>query len=218
MSSLDKVLRQSAAPAAEEAPAADLVLALSSALDGLCLYLASDDSDDDGDDDSGGEDDDGDSGHSSHGTYKALIKKGVKPAMAAKMCARSDKKVAASALAESACLILAGLTEPDAAPSSEPTYLGRVVALAAPLEEGVSARKVLAARAAADVLALAAKGAPMGDGGIPMHHPPFTGTHAHSHHLTAAHGHPHQHFGDNSHEGGPQHRPGSKPGTGGFGY
>ena len=123
MSALDKVLALSRpAEPAEENPAADLVLALSTALDGLRVYLAKSDPDDDGDDDSGGKgDSDSDSGHSSHGTYKALIKKGVKPAMAAKMCARSDKKVAASALAESACVILAGLTEPATAAAPEPT-------------------------------------------------------------------------------------------------
>lgn len=277
MTALEKLLALShpGAPA-EEDPAADLVLALSAALDGLRLYLAKSDPDDDGDDDSSAKgDSDSDSGHSSHGTYKALIKKGVKPAMAAKMCARSDKKVAATALAESACVILAGLTEPDAGTVPEPSYIGRMVALAAPAGESASERRasakagnalddgsypipdkkhlhsaaVLAAskhgnwkaaqslirrrarelgvelsslpgfgseKVEATMVALAAKA--MGDGGIPMHHPPFTGTHVHSHHLTAAHAHPHQHFGDNSHEGGPQHRPGSKPGTGGLGY
>lgn len=133
MSALDKVLKLSNPGAAsKEDPVGDLVLELSSALDGLRLYLASSDSDDDGDDDSGGKDDtDGDSGHSSHGTYKALIKKGVKPAMAAKMCARSDKKVAASGLADSACVILSRLVDGDPVIEPEPTYLGRVVALAA---------------------------------------------------------------------------------------
>lgn len=159
MSALDKVLALSrpAEPAGED-PAADLVLALSTALDGLRLYLAKSDPDDDGDDDSGGKgDSDSDSGHSSHGTYKALIKKGVKPAMAAKMCARSDKKVAASALAESACVILAGLTEPEEASAQEPTYLGRMVALAAPAGESASDRK-----------SLAAKGWALEDGSYPM--------------------------------------------------
>jgi hypothetical protein len=63
-------------------------------------------------------------------------------------------------------------------------------------------------KAAATMLALAAK---MNDGGIPMNHGPFTGTHAHSHFLSNAHGHPHQHVGDNNHDGGPLHRPGSQP-------
>lgn len=143
MSALDKVLALSrpAEPAGED-PAADLVLALSTALSELRVYLAKSDPDDDGDDDSGGKgDSDSDSGHSSHGTYKALIKKGVKPAMAAKMCARSDKKVAASALAESACIILAGLTEPEMAAAPEPTYLGRMVALATPASETAEGRR-----------------------------------------------------------------------------
>jgi hypothetical protein len=70
-------------------------------------------------------------------------------------------------------------------------------------------------KVSATMLALAAKA--MDDGGVPMHHGPFNGTHAHSHHLTAAHAHPHQHFNDNHHDGGPQHRQGSKPGQGRFG-
>jgi hypothetical protein len=197
VSALNKVLRLSgnqAAPA-EEDPAAEQVLALASALDELRLYFASSGSDDDGDDDSSGGDDgdedDQGGGHSDHATYKALCKKGVKPAMAAKMCAKADKKVKASVLAESACVILAGLVGGDVpVPEPEPTYLGRVVALAAKA---------------------------MDDGGVPMHHGPFDGTHAHSHRVTAAHAHPHQHFGDNNHEGGPQHRQGSKPGQGRFG-
>jgi pyruvate/2-oxoglutarate dehydrogenase complex dihydrolipoamide acyltransferase (E2) component len=64
-------------------------------------------------------------------------------------------------------------------------------------------------KAAASMVALAKQA--VGDGGVAMHHAPFTGTHAHGHPLTAAHDHPHQHFGDNNHEGGPLHRPGSEP-------
>jgi hypothetical protein len=76
--------------------------------------------------------------------------------------------------------------------------LGEEVDLAgSPLEE------------AADLCALAK---PVGDGGIIMNHGPFTGTHEHGHFQSAVHGHPHQHFGDNSHDGGPAHRNGSKPG------
>jgi hypothetical protein len=63
---------------------------------------------------------------------------------------------------------------------------------------------------AADLVALAKK--PMGDGGVVMNHGPFNGTHTHSHFQSNAHDHPHQHFGDNHHDGGPAHRPGSKPG------
>jgi hypothetical protein len=63
-------------------------------------------------------------------------------------------------------------------------------------------------KAAATMLALASK---LSDGGIPMNHGPFTGTHVHSHFLSNAHAHPHQHVGDNTHDGGPLHRPGSQP-------
>jgi hypothetical protein len=64
-------------------------------------------------------------------------------------------------------------------------------------------------KAAASMVALAAKAA--GDGGIPMNHGPFTGTHTHTHFQSGAHAHPHQHMGDSTHDGGPLHRPGSKP-------
>ncbi len=272
MSALEKVLRLSAVPV-EEDPGDELSLALTVALDELRLYLASSDSDDDGDDDSGGGDDgdEDDAGHMGHATYKALIKKGVKPAMAEKMCAKADQKVKASALLDSVYVMLSA---DDAPPEVSPTYLGRVVALAAPKGESASDRRSLAAKGwaledgsypmpdakhvhssavlaaskhgdwkaamrlipkmarihgvalsslpgfggekvAATMLALAAKA--MDDGGVPMHHGAFNGTHAHSHHLTAAHAHPHQHFGDNNHDGGPQHRQGSKPGQGRFG-
>lgn len=62
---------------------------------------------------------------------------------------------------------------------------------------------------AAEAWALAAK--PVGDGGIPMNHGPYNGTHEHTHFQSAAHGHPHQHANDNNHNGGPLHRPGSQP-------
>jgi hypothetical protein len=64
-------------------------------------------------------------------------------------------------------------------------------------------------KAAATMVSLAAKAA--GDGGIPMNHGPFTGTHTHTHFQSGAHAHPHQHMGDSNHDGGPLHRPGSKP-------
>ena len=51
----------------------------------------------------------------------------------------------------------------------------------------------------------------IGDGGVAMHHGPFSGTHSHSHFQSASHDHPHQHFNDNRHDGGPAHRPGSQP-------
>lgn len=64
-------------------------------------------------------------------------------------------------------------------------------------------------KAAATMVSFAAKAA--GDGGIPMNHGPFTGTHTHTHFQSGAHAHPHQHMGDSNHDGGPLHRPGSKP-------
>lgn len=79
---------------------------------------------------------------------------------------------------------------------------------------GGESEKVAASVLAGAEVALARSA---GDGGVPMYHPPFTGTHEHSHHLTAAHSHSHQHFNDNNHDGGPQHRTGSVPRHGGFG-
>jgi hypothetical protein len=275
MSALEKILLLAGSPAApaEADPAAELLLAAQVAVRELAVFLASD-PDDDGDDDSSGEDGgkgdtDDDAGHTGHATFKALKKKGVPDAKAAKMCAQADKKVKASALAESAQVILAGLFDEGSG----------LVALAAPPGESAAERResakkghalddgsypiedkkhlhsaaVLAAskhgnwqaaralirkrarelgvelsslpgfggssdkdeKVAATMVALAAKG--MDDGGVPMHHGAFNGTHTHSHHLTAAHAHPHQHFGDNNHDGGPQHRQGSKPGQGRFG-
>jgi hypothetical protein len=64
----------------------------------------------------------------------------------------------------------------------------------------------------AGIAALAAKA--IGDGGVAMHHAPFTGTHTHTHALSAAHAHPHNHYNDNNHSGGPQHREGSEPSRG----
>jgi hypothetical protein len=64
-------------------------------------------------------------------------------------------------------------------------------------------------KAAASMLALAAKAA--GDGGVAMNHGPFNGTHTHTHFQSAAHAHPHAHNNDSNHDGGPLHRPGSAP-------
>jgi len=267
--SLDKLMQLSK-PAQEELPeeiTADLALAGYMALKELRAYLA--DSSDDSDDDDG----EGGSGHSSHGTYKALIKKNVDPKRAAAMCARSDKKVKAAALAESGFIALAGLFDLGET-HPEPTAADRLAALAAPPGESASERRASAAKGhalsdgtypipdkkhlhsaavlaaskhgnwqaakslirkrardlgvdvnslpgfgssgddekgekvAAAMLELARKDS--GDGGIPMNHGPFTGTHTHSHFQSAAHDHPHQHVNDNSHDGGPLHRPGSK--------
>jgi len=140
MSALDKVLALSRpGEPAEEDPNADLVLALSSALAGVRLYLASSDSDDDGDDDGDADD------IENSATYKALIKKGVAPKLARAMALKAAKKVEATALAESACVILAGLVEGESGGSAEPpTYLGRMVALAAPPGESASERRASA--------------------------------------------------------------------------
>jgi len=62
-------------------------------------------------------------------------------------------------------------------------------------------------KAAATMLALAAR---LAGGAIPMSHGPFTGTHSHAHFQSSAHDHDHQPHGDNSHDGGPLHRAGSK--------
>lgn len=101
MSSLEKILRLTGSPAAPAEPdPAALLLTAQAAVRDLTVLLASDDPDDDGDDDSSdGGDTDGDSGHGDHATYKALVKKKVPPKRAAAMCAKSDKKVKASALA-----------------------------------------------------------------------------------------------------------------------
>jgi pyruvate/2-oxoglutarate dehydrogenase complex dihydrolipoamide acyltransferase (E2) component len=64
-------------------------------------------------------------------------------------------------------------------------------------------------KAAASMVALAAK--VTGDGGVAMNHAPFTGTHTHTHWVTNTHDHPHQHVNDSRHDGGPLHRPGSQP-------
>jgi hypothetical protein len=345
MSALDKVLKlagpQQQAP--EDDPAGELVLAARTCLTELRAYLA----DPGGDDD---EDDGGGDSHSSHGTYKALVKKGMDPKRAASMCARADKRVKAAAQAEAALLALSELAVPEhdwveataydylgavalgagdrGIAYADPGYLGRQrfrldteenirlsLAYASQAEHtagyapaqlaDVRARIASAARSAgialstdedkiaagvllglsvltaedrrkpgahtlgdsedypipdrahltaaiarykqgkfaghkpeevaahirteakrlgvsvdlagsgleeaAELVALAKK-APVDGGGIIMNHAPFTGTHAHGHFQSQVHDHPHQHFGDNSHEGGPAHRPGSKPG------
>ena len=121
--SLEKVLRLAGSPLAvqpEQAgiPEYELLLSARAAVSELCLYFAASGDDEETDSGSGGKnsgDDDSDSGndHSGHGTYKALIKKKVDPKKAAAMCAKSDAKVQASALADSAYTILSGLSETD---------------------------------------------------------------------------------------------------------
>jgi len=297
MTALDKVLAlagQPAQPVSAEDPAGDLVLAARSALEEL---VALDADSDDGDDD----------GHEGHSTYKALVKKGMDKGRASSMCAKADKRVKATRLAETALLALSELADPGrdwveatagepsavmltsgSAEYADPGYRGRPrfrvgtpadarlslaycqqdsqmagytpgqaaqirhrvaqaargygIALAAS-EDRIAAGALLEmsvltaeerrkpsahirsrARAlgktvdlagplsldeAADLVVLAKA---VGDGGIIMNHGPFTGTHAHGHFQSSVHSHPHQHFGDNHHDGGPQHRPGSRPG------
>jgi hypothetical protein len=150
MSALEKVLLAAGSPVVqvpEDSLEADLLLAAQAGARDLAVLLASDDPDDDGDDDSSAKGDtDDDSGHGDHATYKALVKKGVKPAMAAKMCARADKKVQASALADSLQVILAGLGERDS-----------WLALAAPPGESAEERR-----------ASAKKGHALPDGSYPI--------------------------------------------------
>ena len=254
--SLDKVLTLAGAVSLAPDPDADLLLAAQLAARELAVLLAGDEADDD-DDDSGGGD------HASHGTYKALVKRGVPATRAAAMCARSDKKVKASQLAGSLAVLLSGrpgidiglvtLTPasetaagrkkaaksghalPDGSfPIEDEKHLHSAAVLAASGHGNVSAAKALirkrarelgvdvstlpgfgkdsdedGEKAAASMLALAAKAA--GDGGIAMNHGLFTGTHTHGHFQSSAHAHPHQHVNDNNHDGGPLHRPGSKP-------
>jgi hypothetical protein len=266
--SLDKLLALAGAVPAAPDLDAELLFAAQVATGELALLLASDDDDDDEDRDGGDKpgkgDDEGSGGeHTGHATYKALVKRDVPAKRAASMCARSDKKVKATQLAQAVSVILAGEPGRDIAlvtltPASE-TAEGRKKAAGAghalpdgsyPIEDkkhlhsaavlaasghgNASAAKALirkrardlgvdvnslpgfgsekeedGEKAAASMLALAAKA--MGDGGIPMNHGPFTGTHTHSHFQSTAHAHPHQHVNDSSHDGGPLHRPGSKP-------
>lgn len=257
--SLERVLALAGGQPAAPDPDAGLLLSAQTAARDLAVLLASDDNDDD---DGGGKgDQEGGGDHSGHATYKALMKRGVPPKKASTMCAASDKKVKAAALAESLAVILSGRPGLDIGlvtltPESE-TAAGRQAAGEGDaLDDGSylirSARQlhsaaVLAAshhgdwkgaqvlirrmapkfgvkvsslpgfgqsddegeKAAASMLALAAKAA--GDGGIPMNHGAFTGTHTHTHFQSGAHSHPHQHAGDSNHDGGPLHRPGSKP-------
>jgi hypothetical protein len=151
MSALEKVLRLAGSPAAPQdlgSLEAELLLAARTGARDLSVLLASDDDpDDDGDDDSSEQGDtDDDAGHTSHATFKALKKKGIPDAKAAAMCAKADKKVKASALADSLGVILAGLSEGDT-----------LVALAAPPGESAEDRR-----------SLAAKGRALKDGSYPI--------------------------------------------------
>lgn len=61
---------------------------------------------DDSEDD---DDEDLPSGHGEHDAYKRLVKKGMDPKVAAKMCAKADAKMKATALVDAATVALAGL-------------------------------------------------------------------------------------------------------------
>lgn len=121
MSALDRVMlaagRGSVSPDAAyagEDPAGELVLAAVRDLEELRVMLASPDADDDNDGDEADDNEQTASGkHAEHPTYKQMIKKGLKPAEAAAMCSKSDKKVAASALCEAAIVALTGLEIPS---------------------------------------------------------------------------------------------------------
>lgn len=128
------VLSQSEHPAALTSGDTLVAAAMSAAAE-LLIALAWD-PDHDGDDDStakgdtdhdhwtadgkkksgkGADDGKGDGGeHSSHAAYKKFVKNGMKPAAAAKACARSDKNAKATALAEGVLVALGGLqADPD---------------------------------------------------------------------------------------------------------
>ena len=81
---------------------------------------------------SGGKDDE-DSGEDDElaAAVAKLVKKGVPEAKARMIAKQAMQKVKASALAESACVILSRLVDGDPVTEPDPTYLGRVVALAA---------------------------------------------------------------------------------------
>jgi hypothetical protein len=96
-SALDKVLSLTRPDVPEADDSGELLLAARTAGEAACLVLASD-PDNDGDDDSSEEGDtDDDAGHTSHGTFKKLKAKGMPDKLAAKMCAKADKQVKASA-------------------------------------------------------------------------------------------------------------------------
>jgi hypothetical protein len=268
--SLDKILALSGAVPDAPDLDAELLLAVQVAAGELAALLAAPDDDEDDRDDGkkksggkpGGDDDDEDGGgHAGHATYKAMVKRNIPPKRAAAMCAKSDKNVKASQLAQSLSVMLAGRPGTDIAlvtltpesetaagrkkaassghalpdgsyPIEDKKHLHSAAVLAASGHGNTSAAKSLIRKrarelgvdvkslpgfggsdednekAAASMVSLAAKAA--GDGGIPMNHGPFTGTHTHTHFQSAAHAHPHQHVGDSNHDGGPLHRPGSK--------
>jgi hypothetical protein len=135
--SLDKLL--ALAGAVPEAPDldAEMLLAAQIASGELALLLAADDDEDD-DKGKGGKDDDSDEGggeHSGHATFKALVKRNIPAKRAASMCAKSDKNVKATQLAQSLAVLLSGRPGIDIS----------LVTLAAPASETAEGRKKAAA-------------------------------------------------------------------------
>jgi hypothetical protein len=130
---LEKVLAASGkAPAAlaKEDMAAELVLAaLTGAQELAELLLAADDEDEEDEEEGGG------GSHAGHPTYKKLVSK-VGPAKAAAMCAQADKKVAATALARSVTVALAGLSTPEGDWVEKTSQDRRGLALAGKTSEG----------------------------------------------------------------------------------
>jgi hypothetical protein len=259
--SLEKILELSGAVPSAPDLDAGLLLAVQVASGELALLLAADDEDGKSKGGGSGDDDGGDGGeHTGHATYKAMVKRNVPPKRAAAMCAKSDKNIKATQLAESIAVILAGRPGQDIAlvtltpesetaegrkkaagkghaladgsyPIEDKKHLHSAAVLAASGHGDAGAAKALIRKrarelgvdvkslpgfggtdeghekAAASMVALAKQAA----GGVAMHHAPMTGTHSHAHAVGATHEHDHQHFGDNSHSGGPLHRPGSEP-------
>jgi hypothetical protein len=223
--SLDKVLQLAGAGGSVQPPdevqAAELVLAAQTGLQEVLSYLTR-------------PDDETETDHTRHPVWAALVGKDVLSELAASMCARSDKKMAATVMAQAALIALSGLTAPEqgwveaadldtwttaALAGQEGTYQSaqfsavssgvRAVAGAHGITVTPAFTAAVGEQAAESLLVLAAKAT--GDGGVAMNHAPFTGVHTHSHFQSAAHAHPHQHVNDSTHDGGPLHRPGSSP-------
>jgi len=237
--SLEKIMQLSGGSDESPDPDADLLLAVQAASRELVLLLASDDDADDGKKDSGGDEGGGHASHATFKALRkrnvppdrasAMCAKSDKNVKATQL-ARSLSVMLSGRPGIDTTLVT--LT-PESGPAGDKRHLHSAAVLAAAVPGGGPAAQALIRKqarelgvdvnslpgfggsdddhqkAAASMVALAKQA--VGDGGVAMHHAPFTGTHTHSHPLTAAHDHPHQHFGDNTHSGGPLHRPGSEP-------
>lgn len=141
MSALDKVIRfaeGSSVTLATSEPdpdeVADLIRAAQVGMGQLQVLLADDEEGESADDEAAegegeGNGKGGGGSHAGHPTYKKLVAKGMNPKMASAMCAKADNKVAATAMAGSVSVILAGLQD----------Y--HVIALAAPKGESAEERR-----------------------------------------------------------------------------